>query len=108
MSQPGSPIRRIVTTHDATGKAVVLVDGDAPNVRLRKETGITSTLLWTTGSVPATFSNDDLGAVQIATAPPPGTTLLRVVEFPPEDPNAAPTRKRPCGSFAAFGYFNFF
>jgi mannose-6-phosphate isomerase-like protein (cupin superfamily) len=88
MSQPGSPIRRIVTTHDATGKAVVLADGDAPNVRLRQETGITSTLLWTTGSMPATFSNDDLGAVQIATAPPPGTTILRVVEFPPEDPNA--------------------
>jgi mannose-6-phosphate isomerase-like protein (cupin superfamily) len=88
MSQPGAPIRRIVTTHDAAGTAVILSDGNAPNVRLRKETGITSTLLWTTGSMPATFSNADLGAVQIATAPPPGTTLLRVVEFPPEDPNA--------------------
>jgi mannose-6-phosphate isomerase-like protein (cupin superfamily) len=88
MSQPASPIRRIVTTHDADGTAVILSDGNAPNVRTRKESGITSTLLWTTGSMPATFSNADLGAVQIATAPPPGTTVLRVVEFPPEDPTA--------------------
>ncbi len=86
MSNPGSAIRRIVTTHDAGGKAVILCDENAPNVRTRKESGITSTLLWTTGSMPATYSNADRGAVQIATAPPPGSTVLRVVEFPPEDP----------------------
>src|ERR1019366_3050074 len=88
MSQPASPIRRIVTTHDADGKAVILSDGNAPNVRTRKESGITSTLLWTDGWMTARFSTADPGPVQIATAPPPGTTVLRVVEFPPEDPNA--------------------
>ena len=80
-----SSIRRIVTTHDPDGRAVVLSDGPAPNVRVRKESGITSTLLWTTGTMPATYSNADRGAVQILTAPPPGSTVLRVVEFPPED-----------------------
>jgi mannose-6-phosphate isomerase-like protein (cupin superfamily) len=86
MSQNNSAIRRVVTTHDADGKAIVLSDGDAPNVRTRKESGITATLLWTTDSMPATYSNADRGAVQIATAPPPGHSVLRVVEFPPEDP----------------------
>ncbi len=51
-----SAIRRIVTTHDANGKAVILSDENAPNVRTRKESGITATLLWTTGSMPATYS----------------------------------------------------
>ena len=71
-----SAIRRIVTTHDANGKAIILSDENAPNVRVRKESGITGTLLWTTGSMPATYSNEDRGAVQIATSPPPGSTVL--------------------------------
>ena len=37
------PVRRVVTGHDATGKAVVLMDGDAPNRKVR-QTGIVSTL----------------------------------------------------------------
>ncbi len=86
MSEQPSAIRRIVTTHDAKGTAVVLSDGIATNVRTRKESGIASTLLWTTNSIPATYSNEDRGGIQIQTAPPPGTTVLRVVEFPPEDP----------------------
>jgi quercetin dioxygenase-like cupin family protein len=81
-----SAIRRIVTTHDADGKAIILSDENAPNVRTRKESGITATLLWTTTGIPATYANEDRGAVQIGTAPPPGSTVLRVVEFPPEVP----------------------
>jgi quercetin dioxygenase-like cupin family protein len=86
MSVNPSPTRRVVTTHDADGKAVILFDEHATNVRTRKESGITGTLLWTTGSMPATYSNSDRGAVQIGTSPPPGSTIFRVVEFPPEVP----------------------
>ena len=39
MSEQPSAIRRIVTTHDAKGTAVVLSDGIATNVRTRKESG---------------------------------------------------------------------
>jgi mannose-6-phosphate isomerase-like protein (cupin superfamily) len=84
MSQHSSAIRRIVTSHDAGGKAIVLTDGAAPNARVRPGTGITATLLWTTTSMPATYSNEDRGNDTVATAPPPGGTVLRVVEFPPE------------------------
>jgi quercetin dioxygenase-like cupin family protein len=86
MPSNSSAIRRIVTTHDANGKAIILSDENAPNVRIRKESGITGTLLWTTGTMPVTYSNADRGAVQIGTAPPPNSTVLRVVEFPPEVP----------------------
>lgn len=84
MSQTNSAIRRIVTTHDETGKAVILTDGPAPNVRVRPGTGITATLLWTTAPTPARYTNADRGNDTVATAPPPGGTVLRVVEFPPE------------------------
>jgi mannose-6-phosphate isomerase-like protein (cupin superfamily) len=84
MSQNTSAIRRIVTTHDAGGKAVILSDGPAPNVRVRPGTGITATLLWTTAPTPARYTNVDRGNDAVATAPPAGGTVLRVVEFPPE------------------------
>jgi quercetin dioxygenase-like cupin family protein len=84
MSEAPSGIRRIVTTHDARGNAVVLSDGLAPNVGVRSS-GIKSTLLWTTGGMPVTYSNADRAAVKIGTGPPPAATILRVVEFPPVD-----------------------
>jgi mannose-6-phosphate isomerase-like protein (cupin superfamily) len=84
MPAPSSAIRRIVTTHDTDGKAVILTDGAAPNVRVRPGTGITATLLWTTAPTPARYTNVDRGNDAVATAPPAGGTVLRVVEFPPE------------------------
>ena len=47
-----TPVRRIVTGHDASGKAIVLMDGAAPNQKLR-QTGIVSTLLWVTDEMPS-------------------------------------------------------
>jgi hypothetical protein len=49
-----TPVRRVVTGHDASGKAIVIIDGDAPNQKLR-QTGIVSTLLWVTDETPAIF-----------------------------------------------------
>ena len=36
------PVRRVVTGHDAQGKAIVIMDGDAPNQKVR-QAGIVST-----------------------------------------------------------------
>jgi mannose-6-phosphate isomerase-like protein (cupin superfamily) len=77
-------VRRIVTGHDAAGKAIVTIDGDAPNVKVREVGGIVSTLLWVLDSAPAKHSNDqDLGNVAIGTAPPPQGAVFRIVDFPP-------------------------
>jgi quercetin dioxygenase-like cupin family protein len=81
-------IRRVVTTHRADGTAIVRFDGEATNVRVRANGGLVSTLLWTTDRTPATYSNEDRGAVQMGVAPPSGGSVLRVVTFPPEDPTA--------------------
>jgi mannose-6-phosphate isomerase-like protein (cupin superfamily) len=80
-----SPIRRVVTGKDATGKAVIMIDGDAPNVRERKESGVANTLLWVTDSTPAVVTqNTDAAKRTIGVHPPPNGTVFRVVEFAPE------------------------
>jgi len=77
------PTRRVVTGHDAKGRAVVLIDGAAPNAKLRKATGLVSTLLWVTDESPAEVSgNADRAAREIGVAPPPGGSVFRVVDFP--------------------------
>src|SRR5436190_1404605 len=78
------PTRRVVTGHDASGRAVVLIDGAAPNAKLRRATGLTSTLLWVTDRSPAdNFGNADAAAREIGVAPPPRGSIFRVVDFPP-------------------------
>ena len=78
------PTRRVVTGHDAAGKAVVAIDGAAPNVRLRKATGLTSTLLWVTDEAPADVSgNADRAQREIGVAPPQRGSIFRIVDFPP-------------------------
>lgn len=87
MSNPSSPspIRRVVTGKDAAGKAVVLFDGPAPNVRAGREAGAAATLLWLTESNPADILRKDDAAIKYAgVPPPPHGTIFRVVEFAPE------------------------
>jgi mannose-6-phosphate isomerase-like protein (cupin superfamily) len=80
-------IRRVVTGHDETGKAVVLIDGPAQNTRRRAFAGTASTLLWVTDGAPAEISgSQDQADRQIATAPPPGGSILRIVDFTPLTP----------------------
>ncbi len=76
--------RRVVTGHTEEGKAVVLIDGPAPNVNYRQASGVYSTLLWVTEQAPSDNSGSaDAGQTDIATAPPPGGSILRIVDFPP-------------------------
>lgn len=74
-----------MTGRDAAGKAVLLFDGDAPNVRVRPaQGGVISTLVWVTDETPADVSlRTDRAARDIGVAPPPGGSVFRIVEFPP-------------------------
>lgn len=76
-------IRRVVTTHDADGKAVLMTDGPADNPTSRRP-GHRSQLIWTTDATPADLSNDeDMGARDVGRPPPPGGTIFRVLELQP-------------------------
>ena len=63
---------------------MVLIDAAAPNAKLRKATGLTSTLLWVTDESPADNSGSaDSAERDIGVAPPPRGSIFRVVDFPP-------------------------
>jgi len=83
-------IRRIVTGHDDDGKAIVAIDGSAPNIRERKAANVVSTLLWVTDGTPADISsNKDLADREVPVAPPAGGSILRIVDFLPVSQSSA-------------------
>lgn len=83
---PPPPIRRIVTGHDADGRAVVTMDGPAENRRVRPH-GTVSTLVWGTDENPAEIlSDEDFGARENVAQPPPGGSWFRIVDFPSGSP----------------------
>lgn len=76
--------RRVVTGHDAQGKAIVLEDAPAPNVKVRAVGKLTSTLVWVTDETPADLSREgDPSLREIGVAPPAHGSILRIVDFPP-------------------------
>jgi hypothetical protein len=85
-----SGMRRIVTGHDANGKAIVVEDGQPPVVFTRPEVpGLAFYEVWNTQSSPAKIAtNSDPTKDRPVKVPPPvGGTIIRVIDFPPEDPN---------------------
>lgn len=77
-------LRRVVTGHDETGKAIVVFDDDVPNKVVRPETGIVASWIWITSSSPADITvNTDASSVRRGLTPPPGGSIFRIVDFPP-------------------------
>jgi mannose-6-phosphate isomerase-like protein (cupin superfamily) len=80
-----SPIRRVVTGKDETGKAIVVIDAPATRIHARRELGVTSTLLWMTDAIPARLSEQgDAANREIGVVPPPNGTIFQIVEFRPQ------------------------
>ena len=77
-------VRRVVTTHDATGKAVVLFDGVPPQGMSRPESHVASRLCWVTDATPADMAGaQDRGDRTIGIPPPARGSVFRVVDFGP-------------------------
>src|SRR5262250_2935298 len=80
-------IRRVVTTVDENGKAVVLFDGANPHKVVRPNRSVTSRLVWTTDQTPADISGTtDRAAVNIGIGPPPRGSVFRILDIPPIPP----------------------
>jgi len=80
-------VRRIVTGHDETGKAVFVEDVDSPHTQLTRGTATNN--LWLYSGTP-----DNSGGYQdpvsgaVALPPPADGAVLRVVDFPPDQGGA--------------------
>ena len=80
-------VRRVVTTVDDSGKAIVLFDGQNPNCTVRPVRKNIMNLVWTTSGAPADIGGtQDRGAVSISTQPPALGTAFRIIDYPPTTP----------------------
>jgi quercetin dioxygenase-like cupin family protein len=83
-------VRRVVTGHDANGRAVVKIDETSKNV-ISSRPGQSACVVWTTESFPVDNTGDaDQGLRQVGTTHKNGT-VFRVVEF---GPGVAPRNHR--------------
>ncbi len=83
-----SSVRRVVTGHDSNGKAIIIMDSDAPNA-VERAPGTGATHLWRSFATPADNSgSEDTATGKVALVPPEGGSVFRIVEFAPE--GAAP------------------
>jgi quercetin dioxygenase-like cupin family protein len=75
-------VRRVITGHDANGKAKVLIDEVAKNASSGRP-GATAVNIWTTEGFPANNDGDaDAGLRKVATTLTNGT-IFRIIEFAP-------------------------
>src|SRR5262249_4051310 len=80
-------IRRVVTTVDKDGKAVVLFDCANPHKVVRPNRSVTSRLIWVTDQTPADISGTaDRAATNIGIAPPKNGSIFRIIDIPPTPP----------------------
>jgi quercetin dioxygenase-like cupin family protein len=84
-------IRRVVTGHDAHGKAIVRIDDVGAHVASGRP-NMSRQLIWTTDDLPVHFAEDgeDKGAREIGTTIRNGS-VFRVIEF---EPGVAPRNHR--------------
>jgi len=75
-------VRRIVTGHDAKGRAVVKIDEVSKNITSNRP-GASASVVWTTESFPVNNTGDaDEGLRKVGTTLQNGT-VFRVIEFAP-------------------------
>jgi len=101
MSDLIPPVRRLVTGHDAQGRAVFVEDGPA---RAIKETehrpGYRVTNIWRTSASPSPIDAPDSIHMQEGVLPPTQGTVLRVIDYPPEPKDSLLLAQMQAATFA--------
>ena len=74
-------VRRVVTGHDASGKAIAMIDETSPAALVRP--GVSATVAWTSEGFPVNNNGDaDEGTRKTGTTHTNGT-VFRIIEFAP-------------------------
>jgi quercetin dioxygenase-like cupin family protein len=82
-------VRRVVTGHDANGKAIVKIDDISPNRSPRdpNNTVNETTVIWSTEGFPVNNDGDEDGGTRETGITHPNGTVFRVVSFGPGNPD---------------------
>ena len=87
-----APIRRVVTGHDASRRAIIQEDGIVPRIqKIGGDTGPMFYEVWNTRATPAPIdpASGEPPEEGIILAPPKNGTRIRVLDIPPDDPSFA-------------------
>jgi hypothetical protein len=87
MEQQAKTFRRIVTGHDADGKAIIMSDAPpARSILVGGPGGATFFEVWNTREMPALIDRQsgEPEEIGLVLSPPEKGTRIRVIEFPPE------------------------
>lgn len=82
MSSPSAPLRRLVTGHDASGKAIFRSD-DELQPEVIKSGDAAFALIWSEADVPVDLNDDTDGASRATGLTLEGGTVIRVVDMLP-------------------------
>jgi len=89
-----TPVRRLVTVDDPSGRSRAIADGPAPAVYTDPaRPGYSSTLIWYTDRTPARITTEPLHAVH-RFDPPAGGSACRIVCFPPDTTQRSSNEKK--------------
>jgi hypothetical protein len=99
------PVRRVVTGHDARGRAVIASDGTPPTVEeIAAVPGTSFHEIWSTDATPAPIDDEgDPTLGPLVLAPPPNGTRIRVVDIPPDTVQDALSEAEVAAAFAQIG-----
>jgi mannose-6-phosphate isomerase-like protein (cupin superfamily) len=88
-------IRRVVTGDDAKGNSRIIEDAPAASIRnVAARPGYRAVNVWRTEQTPATIGASDSTPSHQGILPPPGGTILRIIDFPPEPRDEAELRRQ--------------
>ena len=98
-------MRRVVTGHDADGRAVIASDGPPPTaLEIAAVPGTVFHEIWSTAETPAPVDDGpDPTLGPIVLAPPPGGTRIRIVDIPPDSVQDAISREDAAAAFEEIG-----
>jgi mannose-6-phosphate isomerase-like protein (cupin superfamily) len=79
-------VRRVVTGHDAAGRAIIQSDSPPTRVQAVGKDGPIFHEIWSTRETPAPIDRDggEPAEAQLSLAPPKGGTRIRILDIPPE------------------------
>jgi mannose-6-phosphate isomerase-like protein (cupin superfamily) len=97
-------VRRVVTGHDARGRAVIVLDGPARSIPVAAVPGTVFHEIWSTAGSPAPLDDGpDPALAELALEPPPGGSRVRVVEIPPDSVQASLSQGDVAAAFDEIG-----
>jgi mannose-6-phosphate isomerase-like protein (cupin superfamily) len=102
----GGNVRRVVTGHDAEGKAIIVSDGITPVVfEIPQRPGYSANEIWATTEMPCEINKEGEPTLRKRSIEPgPNGTVCRVVVFPPDKTFIHNVdRAAAKASFAAYG-----